>query len=174
VIPFTVEMHISAPRADVFDFVGDTASRVAWMDHFQGEYHLNRTRPSGAGAGARYRTDPPFGKQLFTDLAIAEYDHPRRIVERGGQGRLGRTIVQVVWDFTAEGPSETHVTVEYETQPTGMVARLAESFGSRRWHRRRYAIALERLRMIFEEPPRGELARATVAAYEPLKAPRYG
>jgi hypothetical protein len=174
VIPFTVTTHISAPREDIFDLVGDLSARVAWMDHFQSEYHLTRTRPSGHGAAARYRTNPPMGKQTYSDLVIAEFDRPRRIVERGGSGRLGRTLVQVVWDFEAEGPNQTAVRVEYETQPGGKLADFKERAGARRFTRRQYKVALERLRLIFEEPPKGELARATVAAYEPLKAARFG
>ena len=144
------------------------------MDHFQSEYHLTRTRPSGHGAAARYRTDPPLGKQTYSDLALVDFERPRRIVERGGSGRLGRTLVQVVWDFEADGPNQTTVTVHYETQPAGKLADMKERFGARRATRRQYKIALERLRLIFEEPPKGELARATVAAYEPLKAARFG
>ena len=34
--------------------------------------------------------------------------------------------------------------------------------------------ALDRLRMIFEEPERVELKRATIAGYEPAKASRFG
>ena len=34
--------------------------------------------------------------------------------------------------------------------------------------------AAHRLRMIFEEPARGELKRATIAGFEPDKAPRFG
>ena len=40
--------------------------------------------------------------------------------------------------------------------------------------RRQTKKALERLRMIFEEPPSGPLKRATIAGYEPRKAPRFG
>jgi uncharacterized protein YndB with AHSA1/START domain len=173
VIPFAVETYISAPREDVFDFVGDLANRVSWLDHFQSEYHLTRTRPSGAGAAARFRSDPPFGKQLYTGLAIEEFERPRRIVERGGAGRLGRTLVQAVWDFSSEG-SLTTVRLEFETNPVSQVEALKERFGSRLWHKRQYKVGLERLRMIFEERPEGELARATIAAYEPLTAPRFG
>jgi uncharacterized protein YndB with AHSA1/START domain len=173
VIPFDVSTHISAPRDEVFELVGDLATRVAWMDHFQSEYHLTRTRPSGNGAAARYRTNPPLGKQSYFDLVMAEFDAPRRIVERGGTGRLGRTLVQVVWDFEAEGPNLTSVTVHYETQPATKLADLKERV-ARRWTRRQYKVALERLRLVFEEPQRGALARASVAAYEPLKAARFG
>jgi hypothetical protein len=47
-------------------------------------------------------------------------------------------------------------------------------FGAARWIRRNTKIALERLRMIFEEPSEQPLARATVAGYEPAKAARFG
>jgi hypothetical protein len=42
------------------------------------------------------------------------------------------------------------------------------------WMRRNTKTALERLRMIFEEPPDGPLARATVAGFEAQKAARFG
>ena len=40
--------------------------------------------------------------------------------------------------------------------------------------RRKTRKALDRLRMIFEEPDRVELKRATIAGYEPEKAARFG
>jgi hypothetical protein len=49
-----------------------------------------------------------------------------------------------------------------------------ERFGSRRWTRRQYKTALERLRVIFEERPDHPLARASIAGYETLRAPRFG
>jgi hypothetical protein len=59
------------------------------------------------------------------------------------------------------------------TEPAGRVAGLSE-IGAQRYYRRQWKAALVRLRTIFEERPEGELARARVAGYEPLKAPRYG
>ena len=47
-----------------------------------------------------------------------------------------------------------------------MVDRVRE-LGAAGWMRRQTQKALNRLRMIFEEPPRGELKRATIAGYEP-------
>jgi hypothetical protein len=43
-----------------------------------------------------------------------------------------------------------------------------------RWMNRQSKTALERLRLIFEEGAHEPLARATVAGFEPLKAPRFG
>ena len=174
-IPVALDTHIAAPREDVFDLVADIAARPSWNDHFQGEFHLTRsTRTSERGSAARYRTDPPFQHQLYSDLAIVELDRPRRIFEEGVQGRLNRGRVQIVWDFSQEGPGLTEVSFEMRTEPGGKLQSIAESLGAHGYYKRQYATALERLRLIFEERPEGELARATVAGYEPLKAPRYG
>jgi uncharacterized protein YndB with AHSA1/START domain len=174
VIPVQLDTYISAPRQDVFDLVGDVALRVSWTDHFQSEYHLAHPVSSGRGAAARYRTDPPFRKELFTEVTLREFDSPRRIVERGGQGRLNRSLVLITWDFALEGPHLTKVSFEMKTQPAHRYEAVAEALGSHGYYRRQWRIALERLRMIFEERPEGELAKATIAAYEPLKAARYG
>ena len=172
-IPVAVDTYISAPREDVFDFVSDLANRPAWTDHFQRELHLTRTYSDRTGSAARYRTDPPFGKQLYSDLAIVELDRPRRIVEEGVQGKLNGSRVQLVWDIGQEAPTLTRVGLEMRTEPGSRLAGLAE-IGAHGYYRRQWKTALERLRKIFEERPEGELARATVAGYEPLKAPRYG
>jgi uncharacterized membrane protein len=174
VIPVTLDTHIAAPREEVFDFVADVAARPAWNDHFQSEFHLTRTRTASRGSAARYRTDPPFQHQLYSDLAIVELERPRRIFEEGVQGRLNRGRVQIVWDFSQEGPALTEVGFEMRTEPGGKLQSMAESFGAHGYYKRQYTAALERLRLIFEERPAGELARATIAGYEPLKAPRYG
>jgi uncharacterized protein YndB with AHSA1/START domain len=174
-IPVTLDTYIAAPREDVFDFVADLSGRPAWNDHFQSEFHLTRpTRTAMAGSGARYRTDPPFQRQLYSDLAIVELERPRRIFEEGVEGRLNRGRVQIVWDFYDEGPRQTRVEFEMRAEPGGKIQEMAARFGTRGYYKRQYATALERLRLIFEERPEGELARASVAGYEPLKAPRYG
>jgi uncharacterized protein YndB with AHSA1/START domain len=174
VIPVALDTYIAAPREEVFDFVADIAARPAWNDHFQAEFHLATTRAATKGSAARYRTDPPFQRQLYTDMRIVELDRPRRIFEEGVQGRLNRGRVQIVWDFFQEGPEQTRIEFEMRTEPGGKLQRIAEGFGARGYYKRQYKTALERLRMIFEERPAGDLARATVAGYEPLKAPRYG
>ena len=172
-ITVAIDTHISAPREQVFAFVTDLANRPAWTDHFQREFHLSRTWSDRPGAGARYRTDPPFGKQLYSDLAIVELDRPRLLIEEGVQGRLNKSRVQLVWEIVHEGPALTRVSFEMRTEPRGKLAELSE-IGAHGYYRRQWKAALERLRQIFEERPAGELAPATVAGYEPLKAPRYG
>ena len=173
-IPVALDKHIAAPREELFDFVADIAARPSWNDHFQSEFHLTRLRTAPTGAAARYRTGPPFQRQLYSDLAIVELERPRRIFEEGVQGRLNRGRVQIVWDFSQEGPGMTKVAFEMRTEPGGRLQAVVEALGAHGYYKRQYTTALERLRMIFEERPEGELARASVAGYEPLKAPRYG
>jgi hypothetical protein len=59
------------------------------------------------------------------------------------------------------------------SQPATPIDRVKE-LGAAGWVRRQTAKALKRLRMIFEEPPSGELKRATIAGYDPSKAARFG
>ena len=172
-IPVTLDSFISAPREEVFDLVADISSRPAWTDHFQSEFHLTGTNTDRKGSAARYRTGPPFAKRLYSDLALVELDRPRRILEEGVQGRLNKSRVQIVWDIVQESPTLTKVSFEMRTEPASRLDGLSE-IGAHGYYKRQWKTALERLRKIFEERPEGELARASVAGYEPLKAPRYG
>jgi uncharacterized protein YndB with AHSA1/START domain len=172
-IPVTLDTYIAASREEVFDFLADVANRPAWTDHFQREFHLTRTNTDRVGSAARYRTDPPFAKQLYSDLAIVKLDRPRQIVEEGVQGRLNKSRVQLVWDLTQESSSRTKVSLDMRTEPASRIDGLTE-IGAHGYYKRQWKTGLERLRKIFEERPEGDLARARVAGYEPLKAPRYG
>ena len=78
-----------------------------------------------------------------------------------------------VYVFTRESPSVTRVELTTFSEPATMVDRLKE-IGAAGWVRRKTKKALDRLRMIFEEPDRVELKRATIAGYEPEKAARFG
>jgi uncharacterized protein YndB with AHSA1/START domain len=168
----TVSTVISAPREQVFDFVCDLAARPAYTDHFMRDYRLARANPVGLGAAARFRMQAPFAKE-YAELQITEVDRPRRIVEEAAVGRRGRNRSLAIYDFSIEGPGITRVELTTFSEPATMVDRVRE-VGAAGWVRRQTAKALKRLRMIFEEPPRGELKRATIAGFEPEKAARFG
>jgi hypothetical protein len=51
---------------------------------------------------------------------------------------------------------------------------LKQRLGMQSWMSHQTKTALERLRLIFEEGTGEALARATVAGFEPMKAPRFG
>jgi uncharacterized protein YndB with AHSA1/START domain len=164
----TVDTHISAPREEVFDFVADLAGRPAYTDHYLEDYRLARMDPVGKGAAARFRV-----RGQWAELSIRDADRPRRLVEEIRWGRRGRNRSLAVYDFLSELGAVTHVELTSLSEPATPIDRMRE-IGAASWVRRNTKIALERLRMIFEEPPEAPLARATVAGYEPLKAPRFG
>jgi uncharacterized protein YndB with AHSA1/START domain len=168
----TVSTVISAPREQVFDFVSDLAGRPAYTDHFMHDYRLARVNPVGLGAAARFRLHAPLGKQ-YAELEIKEADRPRRIVEEVRWGRRGRNRSVAVYEFTPESGGSTRVELTTYSEPATLVDRFRE-IGAAGWVRRQTKKALERLRMIFEEPPKGELKRATIAGYEPATAARFG
>jgi uncharacterized protein YndB with AHSA1/START domain len=168
----TVSTVISAPREQVFDFVCDLAGRPAYTDHYMRDYRLARVNPVGEGAAARFQLRAPFAKE-YAELEITEVDRPRQIVEEVAVGRRGRNRSVAVYEFTPEGGGVTRVELTTYSEPATPIDRLKE-LGAAGWMRRQTRKSLERLRMIFEEPPEGELKRATIAGYEPAKAPRFG
>jgi uncharacterized protein YndB with AHSA1/START domain len=168
----TVSTVISAPRKQVFDFVNDLAARPAFTDHFLRDYRLARVNPVGAGAAARFQLAAPLSKQ-YAELTIREADRPRRIVEELRVGRRGRNRSLAVYDFTRESDGVTRVELTTLSEPATIFDRLTE-IGAATWIRRQTKKSLERLRMIFEEPPKEPLKRATIAGYDPAKAPRFG
>jgi uncharacterized protein YndB with AHSA1/START domain len=168
----TVSTVISAPREQVFDFVCDLAGRPAYTDHFMRDYRLARVDPVGRGAAARFQLRAPLAKE-YAELQITEADRPRRIVEEIRVGRRGRNRSVAVYDFIVEGGGVTRVELTTYSEPATAIDRVKE-LGAAAWVRRQTKKALERLRLIFEEPPRGELKRATIAGYEPATASRFG
>jgi uncharacterized protein YndB with AHSA1/START domain len=166
----TVSTLISAPREEVFDFVCDLAGRPAYSDHYMRDYRLARVNPVGKGAAARFQLRGPLAKE-YAELGIT--DRPRRIVEEIRVGRRGRNRFLAVYDFTPESGGATRVELTTFGEPATIVDRFRQ-IGAAGWMRRQTRKALERLRMIFEEPPKGELKRATIAGFEPAKAARFG
>src|SRR3954451_23087738 len=168
----TVDVHISAPREEVFDFVADLGGRPAWTDHYLKDFRLARPNPYGLGAAARFILRAPLAKE-YVELAIVEYDRPRRIVEEAHVGRRGRNHSLAVYEFEQELGGLTHVELTTFSEPATVIDRFRQT-GAAGWVKRNTKMALERLRLVFEEPPDRPLARVSVAGYEPLKAARFG
>jgi polyketide cyclase/dehydrase/lipid transport protein len=168
----TVSAIISAPREEVFDFVCDLAARPSFTDHFMDDYRLARVQPVGVGAAARFKLDAPLAKE-WAELTITQADRPRQIIEESRVGRRGRNRSVAVYDFTRESARVTRVELTTFSEPATLIDRFRE-IGAAGWVRRKTRKSLDRLRMIFEEPQRVELKRATIAGYEPEKAARFG
>jgi len=170
--PVESRIVISAPRADVFAFIADISSRVAWMDHFLKDFRLTRVNPVGVGAGAAFVVDSPIFPQR-AEYQVVEADAPRYLRERGRIGRWGRTTGWSEWELV-ENYGSTELTVTVWTEPGIRWDGIKESLGARAWLRRQMAKSLRRLRKILEEQPERPPARVAVAGYEPLKSARYG
>ena len=168
----TVSTIISAPREAVFDLVSDLALRPSYSDHYLDDYRLARVDSVGLGAAARFRLDVPMSNE-YAELTITKADRPRQIIEELRVGRRGRSRAVAVYDFSRESGTTTRVELTTYSEPATMVDRFRQ-FGAPSWMRRKTKKALERLRMIFEEPDRVELKRATIAGFEPEKAARFG
>jgi len=171
--PVTVQTHISAPRERVYELIADVAARPAWTDHYEKDYRLVTPRSVGVGAGARYRLDAP-GATRYVEYSIADARAPRKLLETGRTGRLGRTRYGAEYDLTEPGRGVTRVELTIWTEPENAIERLRESIRFRGWLGRRAHKGLERLRRILEEDSGEPLARATIAGYERGKAPRFG
>jgi uncharacterized protein YndB with AHSA1/START domain len=170
--PITLHTTISAPREEIFDLVADLSMRPAWGDHYQRDYRLARVNPRGEGAAARFQLNLPLAHE-WAEIDIVKADRPRRIVEEGSFGRLGRSKLVSVYDFLPESGGATRVELTTYSEPGTLIDRVkhAASTGRmRRWSRK----GLDRLRKIFEEGGDREVGRTTVAGYDAGKAPRFG
>jgi len=168
----TVHTVISAPREQIFDFVSDLSRRPAFSDHYMREYRLARVNPRGVGAAARFKLKLPVAAE-WADLEIKVCDRPKRIVEEGRIGRLGRSRLVAVYDFIPEAAGTTRVELTTYSEPANAIEKLKQT-GAHGWMKRRSRKALRRLRDIFETGQAGELAKATIAGADPGKAPRFG
>jgi uncharacterized protein YndB with AHSA1/START domain len=172
-LPVTAQASISASREELYDYIVDLALRPAWCDHYLKDYRLVSPRSRGVGAGARYLIDAPLSR-LYMEVTIVEAESPRRIVERAHGGRNLRTRGGVTWELTRAGTGLTRVETTYWHDPGTPREAFKQRLGMQGWMKRQTKTALDRLRLIFEEGSPEPLARATVAGFEPLKAPRFG
>ena len=172
-LPVTVQASISASREEIYDYIVDLALRPAWCDHYLSDYRLTSPRSVGVGAGARYLIDAPMSR-LYMEVTIVEAESPRRIVERAHGGRNLRTKGGVSWELTRAGAGLTRVEMTAWHDAGTPREAFKQRLGMHRWMKRQSKTALARLRLIFEEGAHEPLARATVAGFEPLKAPRFG
>jgi hypothetical protein len=95
-------------------------------------------------------------------MNLVEVQRPWRLVAVGRGGKYNRIKTFQSWELEPASGGGTRVEWTYETEPALPTDRLLESFGYRRWSRRRGRRALKRLQSILEDN-RGRGARATVA-----------
>ncbi len=162
--PISAEATIDAPRERVWEIVADLAMRPAFCGHFQEEFRLERLESAGVGAAARFRVEAP-GMAVWMESAISEAQAPHRLYESGRGGRLDRIPIFTVWEL-AEGAGETtEAKVTFWTDPSHPLDRLRERARTRRWFRRQWAHALDRLKELTETG--AEIEPVRVAGLDP-------
>ena len=102
-----------------------------------------------------------------------EANAPGLLREQLRLSRLGRTPGYVEYELVPVGRN-TRVELMLWTEPATRVDAFKESIGGRRSLGRQVRKSLKRLRTILEEQGEKPLERATIAGYEPAKAPRFG
>ena len=172
--PVRAHVTISAPREEVFDLIADLSARPGWCGHYQRDYHLTRPRSSGEGAGARFKVRARLNK-TYVQITVVEAARPRLVREELRLWRLGRTRGFAEYELEPVGRAATRVLLTVWTEPATRLDAFKESLGGRRWLKRKLNKSLSRLRQVFEDDRRKKpLERATIAGYEPAKAPRFG
>jgi uncharacterized protein YndB with AHSA1/START domain len=173
--PFTVEVVIAAPRAQVFEYLADIANHPEFCDHYLTDWHLTREDSYGVGAGARFRLKLPIrSRYAWADSTFTEVA-PHRIAERGRAGKYNRVLTRGVYELSEAGHGTTRVAFTLETLPKFPSDRLAEGGAlGRLWMKRKNKKALDRLRAIFEEGlDRGTRASVAGGARKPASAFRF-
>lgn len=161
--PLSASVVISRPREEVFEYLADIANHAEFCDHYLVDWRLTREDSYGRGAGATFRVTAPLNRFAWCNVAFAEVERPRLIVETGRTGKFGRIRTLGTYELEPVGRDATRVTFTFESEPGNLADRLGEALGARGWLRRKNARAMRRLREILEEG-RGRGQRVTVAA----------
>ena len=172
--PFTVHAYVSASREEVFDVISDLGVRESFAGRYIRDFRLTHPKSQGVGAAARYMLPAPLNRH-YVETQLVEAQRPLRVTEATHGGRGGRSRGEMRWELARATNTVTEIELTVIWEPGTPRERVKERLGGTRgWLRRRTKRSLERLRDILEESPRGPLPRATIAGYEPLKAPRFG
>ena len=159
--PVELTITIDRPREEVFEYLADIANHPEFTDHYLKDWRLTRVDSYGRGAGARYKMDGPFKRFGWSDLTFIKVDAPREIVAVGRGGKFNRIKTYASWTLEPASGG-TRVEFVFETEPKLPTDRFVESFGFRRWFKRKSGKGLRRLRSILEDNERRG-TRATVA-----------
>jgi uncharacterized protein YndB with AHSA1/START domain len=172
--PFTVDVTIARPRAEVFEYLADIANHAEFTDHYLVDWRLTREDSYGRGAGARFKAKAPFNRFPWADVTLAEVEPDHRIVERGRTGKFNRIQTIGTYELTDAAGGSTRVRFTFESRPKMLSDKILESLGARGWLRRKTRKAMNRLRSILEED-HGRGDRATIAggARKPASAYRF-
>ena len=172
--PISVDVTISRPRAEVFEYLADIANHPEFQDHYLVDWRLTREESYGQGAGARYKVKGSRNRFPWADVTLTDIEPGRRIVERGRMGKFNRIQTLTTYELSDGSGGGTRVHLTFESRPKTLSDKFLEALGARGARRRHMRKALHRLRSILEEDY-GRGTRATIAggARKPATAYRF-
>ena len=157
-----ITADVPTGRKRLFTYLVDLANRPAFLDNFQREFRLSRVDSSGRGASARYRIGGPLSWH-WAEFEIVELSAPRKVVELGRSGRVGRISTRTEFTLEDLGADLTRLTVTV-TAHGRWIDNLFVTLGGSKWLKRQYRKSLKRLCTLFADGPTAVAAqRATVA-----------
>lgn len=132
---------VPAPPEDVFEFLSDLEHHWRLVDRFVQVRELDG--PDGQAAdGGVVRLRGPLGVRRTARTRVTESQPPRLIIGTAEMGSATRAVVS--WTLEAER-GQTRVRLAASVERAGTLDRLLLALGGRRWMRRRFEAALERL-----------------------------
>jgi hypothetical protein len=144
--PVTVEVSVSKPAGEVYEFLDVLANHEPFVDHLFKDWAFSGPA-RGVGAKAEARTNAP-GSQDWTDFEVVESE-PGRIVEEA-VGANGKRRTRGTYSLESlDGEGGTRVCFELEWLEA---AKLERFFGplTRSFVRRANAKSLRRMARILE------------------------
>jgi hypothetical protein len=139
--PIAVSTKVSAPPAEVYEFLDVLANHERFLDHFLVDWRFSGPA-RGLGARGRARTDAP-GGQDWTDFEVIEVDDGRRIVE-DGLGANGKRHTRGTYLLSEAPGGGTEVKFELEWLQASRAERLVPPL-TRTFLRRSNRKAMRRL-----------------------------
>jgi len=151
--------RISASPEVAFAFLADLANHWRLIDRWTEIVELD---PDGRTATVRLRG--PLGVRRLASTRVLDAQAPELLV---GEARVGRaTVGRVRWVLTPEDGHGTLVELTAEVAAAAPLDRVLLAVGARRWLRRRFADALQRLAAEMAAAP-----RVTMSAWCPPPSP---
>lgn len=151
-------IDIAAPRADVFRFCHDVASRPDW-DEQVAHVELLTPRPIRQGTLLRVDSKDAAGSIFSWDAEYISYQLPNgsrvRVIDAAFSSPFGSGS-EVSWQFSSV-TGGTRFTWVWDYQPRGFFARLADALGRRISTQRAIQRSLARVKELIESGRRAGL-----------------
>jgi hypothetical protein len=162
---FVKTAHVGASPRRVFAFLEDLENHRLLTGRAMAIEELDG--PPGARTGSRVRLRGPFGVRRRGRIRMLDSRAPGRMI---GSAEIGRgTLASISWTI-ADDPTGSRVRLEAEIVRLGVSDRVLLALGGRRWMRRLFEEAVNRLAERLAPQAAGPAVGATAPVHEPALA----